>query len=1077
VLRHRRFGRLRRSAGLGIGILTLVLPAFAGAQAPTGVILGLIVDPTGGILRDVAIVVVNEDTAARRVTTTGPTGRFEVGSLPPGPYRVEATMTGYRPAVRSGLLLQVNQQAFVSLTLELGPFVTAVVVRAPASAVNGYSATVGTVIDQQKLVDLPLNGRDFFQLAALVPGALPAAEGSQNANEGGAVSLNGAREQSNNFLLDGIDNNNLVLNQVVVHPSVDAVEEFKVQSSSYSAEFGRSGGAQFNFVTRSGSNRYSASVYEFLRNAALDARNAFDDPDRPIPQFQRNLFGGTASGPLRRDRTFFFVSVEGLRVRQALTRRATVPPLAWVNGDFSSLLTGATDPATGFDRGQLFDPRTGLPLPGNVIPATLLDPAGSAIARFYPAPDDPAALGPSVATVTPKHQLDGSQVNARIDDTIGTHARLFGRYTRAADDRFNPFDLQTDATNVPGFGHSVRNRAHSAVAAWTQVLSDTMVNDVRVGWNRSYNGLFQEHQGDDVSSALGITGLSTDPAVVGRPGSVLSGTDNLIDSVNLPQESTASTWHFVETLTWQRGDHSFKTGFDLRRFSLDFYLYLYARGQFTYAGLSGNSLADLLLGVPVTALRQDPAVDALTNLRTTSFSGFFQDDWRVRSDLTLNLGVRYEFNQPITDTEDRFSIPDLENPDGGFLQAGANGIPRAGYDADVNNVAPRIGAAWRPFNDERTVVRGAYGVFYDVGIANANVLPRLNPPYFALNLALGPLDLNDAFSGPAIPLTVANGIADDYRDGVYQHWNVNVQRAMRPELVLDVGYFGSRGRSLLRRRDRNQGPEGGPPVSNPAFGPAVFSESTARSAYRALQVRLERQATRNVSFLAAYTWAHSRDDASSLFGSTAAGGPLGGVPQNSADPEAEWAPSDFDAPHRFAASVIWDLPLGADRKWLSEPGLARAIAGDWQVAAILTLQSGRPFTVYYGASANYSGTDNGANGGPGFDRPNQIGDPEVSRPSPAQWFNPAAFVPPSNSFGAVGRNTLRGDGVNNVDLAFYKSLPTGRDGRLQVRIEIFNVFNANFYALPVGDLTKTNAGSVTRASDARQIQLALKLLF
>ena len=290
--------QLRLPSGASHGALILLLTcATAVAQTPTGTILGRVIDATGGVLVDVSVTVVNERTGAQRLVSTGPTGHFEAGALPPGDYRVEAAFAGYRPAVRAGIVLQVNQQAFVEIALDLGAFTEGVIVRAPAPAIDGFTATVGTVIDKAKLVDLPLNGRDIFQLSALVTGALPAAEGSQNANEGGAVSLNGAREQSNNFLLDGIDNNNMVMNQMVIHPSLDAVEEFKVQSSSYGAEFGRSGGAQFNFVTRSGSNAYTASAYEFMRHAVLDARNAFDDPSRPIPPFERHQFGGTLRGP------------------------------------------------------------------------------------------------------------------------------------------------------------------------------------------------------------------------------------------------------------------------------------------------------------------------------------------------------------------------------------------------------------------------------------------------------------------------------------------------------------------------------------------------------------------------------------------------------------------------------------------------------------------------------------------------------------------------------------------------------------------------------------------------------------
>ena len=1061
---------------VAVTLVTGLLSGSSSAQTSAGTILGVVTDSTGGVLKGVRVRIVNEGTALYREATTQGEGTFEIPLLPPGTYTIEAELSAYRPAIRRGIALQVNQRAFVPMTLELGPFTDEIVVRGGASVLDSHSSTVGTVIDHTKIVELPLNGRDFFQLSTLVTGTQPGAEGSQNSNEGGAVSVNGAREQSNNFLLDGVDNNNLVSNQIVIQPSIDAVQEFKIQSSTYAAEFGRSGGAQFNFVTRSGSNQFRASAYEFLRNAALDAKNVFDDREQKIPPFQRNLFGATVGGPLRRDRLFVFGNYEGTRVRQTLTRVATVPPRAWVNGDFSALLTGEVDPATGQDVGQLIDPRTGMPVPGNILTPSLTDPAGAAIAAFYPPPDDPDDTGPGAATVAMKHRADVDQLTLRLDQNLRAADQLFARYNWSGDERFNPFDLQTESTNVPGFGNSSQTTAQSAAAGWTHVLGARAVHDLRVGWNRLGNSMFHEHRGNDVSAALGISGLLTDPVAVGRPGVVLGITDDLIEPVNLPQESTAATLQYLQSLTWLRGSHTVKAGADIRRFALDFYLDLYARGQFTFAGISGNPIADLLMGTAVAAVRQNPSLNSLTNLRTTAVNVYFQDDWAVRRDLTLNLGVRYEFNRPVTDTLDRFSVPDLDDPGGRFVQVGTEGIPRAGYNADTNNVAPRLGFAWRP-SGEGMVIRGGYGVFYDVGIANANVLTRLNPPHFALDLALGPVPLRDAFSGQALPLTVANGIAPDYRDAFYQHWNVNVQRELTRGLVVDAGYFGSSGHNLLRRLDLNQGPAGGPAARNPAFGPAVISDSSASSRYHALQVRVERRLSDGLSLLGAYTWSRSRDDGSSLFGSTAAGGPLGGAPQNSFDPDAEWAPSDFDSPHRLAMSVVWEVPAGPGKRFLSEPGLAAAVLGGWQLSGIGVLQSVRPFTVYYGASVNYSGSSNGANGGPGFDRPNQSGNPALSDPTPARWFDTGVFTPPVNAFGTVGRNTLRGDGFNNLDVAAAKLIGGPGGFRAQVRIEVFNALNTPFFFLPVADLTKANAGAVTRAGDARQIQLGLKIYF
>lgn len=1065
---------------LGSCAIAFLISAPAASQTSSGTILGTVRDSSGSVLPGVTVRVVNVGTNVTRDLVTSDVGDYEAPLLPPGEYRVEAELTDFKTAVREGIHLLVNQRAQVDLTMEVGTISEQVVVRADAPFVDTQSAAVGTVVDNKKIVELPLNGRDFFQLSTLVPGAVPPAEGSQNATQGGAVSVNGAREQSNNFLLDGIDNNDLAINQIVIPPSVDAVEEFKVQSSTYSAEFGRNGGGQFNYVTKSGTNTWRFAGYEFLRNAALDAKNFFDDENRDIPQFQRNLFGGTVGGPIQRDKLFFFGNYEGTRIRQAFTRIATVPPTAWVNGDFSSLLTGEIEPTTGLDTGQLFDPRTGLPIPGNVIPPSLMDSAGAEIAKFYPAPDDASATEPSGATVAPIGRNDINQFTIKVDQNAGTKGNIFYRYSLWDEDRFNAFDPLSDPTNVPGFGSSTLNRGQSLAIGWTVPIGNTALNDFRFGFNRLSGGIFQEHQGDDVSSALGITGLLTDPKDVGRPGVTLGITDALIEATNLPQERKDNTYQFIDTFTWIHGKHSLKAGVDVRRFQLNFFLDIIARGNFIFTGaLSGvpfgNPIAELLMGSPTVALRQDPTKNTNTNIRSTAVNGYVQDDWKIADDVTLNLGLRYDFNQPPYDTEDRFSVPDFDSPDGGFIPVGTQGIPRAGFKADKNNFAPRIGIAWRPFHDAKTVVRGGYGVFYDSGILNLNLLPRLNPPNFALDLVVPAPSLKDAFSGDAFPVTLLNGIDASYHDGYYQQYSVGVQRELIPNLMLDVAYVGARGRDLQVFRDTNQGPPGGgePFVLDPNFGPAQIAFAQGRSDYHSVQVRLERRFVNGLSVLSAYTWSRSRDNASALFGSHASSG----APQNSFDLDAEYGPSDFDAPNRWVLSYVWELPVGKGRRFLDRDDVLAAIFGNWEFAGIISLQSARPFTVSYGTAANFSGTDNGSNGGIGFDRPNQTGNPEISNPGPDGWFDPNAFTPPDNTFGTVGRNTLRGDTFNNVDLAFYKNIGVGDRGRVQVRIEVFNAFNNTFFFLPVADLTNANAGKPVHAADARQVQLGLKINF
>jgi hypothetical protein len=1043
--------------------------AAASAQAPTGVVLGTITDATGQILQGAGVVAVNARTGAERRTTTDATGRYEIPLLPPGTYRVEAEFRGFRKAIREGIELQVDHDAVVDVTLEVGPFGQSVLVVASAPLLDVRSAGLGTVVDNRKVVELPLNGRDFFQLSTLVPGVVPQVEGSQNAAAGGAVSIDGAREQSNNFLLDGVDNNDQAINQIVVRPVMDAVEEFKVQTTTYAAEYGRSGGGQFNFVTKSGTNTWRSSAYEFLRNASLDARNRFDDPDAPIPPFKRNQFGATVGGPLQRDRWFVFGNYEGQRVRKAFTRVATVPPVSWRNGDFSGLLTGHVDPRTGLDSGQLFDPRTGMPVPDNRIAPSAMSPAGAALAAFYPLPDDPNAPGPSGATVAPVGLNDVNQALVKVDRVAGGR-QVFARYSLANESQFNPFDPFIDPTNVPGFGSDVHTRGQNLAAGLTHVLSDRAVFELRLGFNRFTSAIIQEHQDDDVTGRLGIRGVAEGPGQTGRPGILLGILDPLSAPYNTPQDRRGTTLQAAGSVTWLRGPHSLRAGGDIRQFDLDFFLDLFARGSFTFVGLSGNPFADLLMGVPFVSLRQNPDAVSDTRLRTRALTAYLQDDWKIGQHLTLNLGLRYELTQPPYEAENRFSFPDLAS--GTFVQAGTQGVPRAGYGWDRNDLAPRIGAAWQPFGRADTVVRGGYGVFYDAGILNLNTLPRYNPPQFGFDIVVGPRPLEDAFGSGVSAFNQVNTIETPFKDAFYHEFSISVQRELQPDLLVEAAYVGSRGRNLPIFIDLNQGRAGGPPFPNPAFGPVIAASSSGRSNYDALQLRVERRFVRGFSLLGAYTLSRSRDVASSLFGVNAASV----VPQDSANLDAEWGPSDFDTPQRLAVSTIWELPLGAGRRFLDGRGALTRVLSNWEVAAIGAFQSGRPFTVHYGPSVNFSGTSNGSNGGPGRDRPNQTGNPKVANPTAAEWFDPAAFTPAVGAFGDVGRNSLRGDGLANVDVGLHRRWPFG-SRFVQVRLEVFNLFNSVHYFLPVSDLANASAGQVLRAADARQVQLGLKLQF
>ncbi len=733
------------------------------------------------------------------------------------------------------------------------------------------------------------------------------------------------------------------------------------------------------------------------------------------------------------------------------------------------MLSGVNDPGTGLDTGQLVDPRAAEPFPGNVIPASMIDQAGAGILDFYPLPDDPSATGPSGAIGAAVGRNTGHQFTVRADQPLVSGDRFFYRYSLWDTRGSTPFDTLQGATNVPGFGNLFEGRGQGLAVGWTAGRS--IINDFRFGYNRSQVLVVSENTGDDVSSRLGIRGLRTDPIAVGRPGVQLGITDPLSDPINLPQGRVVTTVQFDDSLSWIRGRHSFKTGGGIRIPRVDAFLDFASRGVFVFSGQSGNPIADLLLGAPTLAQRVNPESSTDGELRTFSIGGYLQDDWRISDDVTLNLGVRYDFNRPVHEAQDRYSIPDLDNPDGGYIRVGTQGIPRGRYDADKNNLAPRLGVAWTPFGSSRSVFGAGYGLYPDSGVLNPNVLPRYNPPFFSLDLVLDPPSLTDAFSGTNLPVSFAVGVDEDYRDGYYHQFSAGVQHEPAPHLLLDVAYVGSRGRNLQLGLDANQGPPGGPPVRNPAFGPALLISTCGESSYDSMQVRVERRFVNGFTFLSAYTWSRSRDIGSAWQALSSA---FPSLPQNSFDLDAERGPSEFDSPHRWALSYIWELPFGKGKPRLNEGRLPAVILGDWELAGITTFQSGRPFSAYYGSSANFSGTSNGANGGMGFDRPNQTGDPVLRDPDPRLWFDPGAFTPPDNTFGDVGRNTLRGAGTQNFDIALYKNVKLGEHKIIQLRVEFFNAFNTPHFFLPVNDLTSANAGRVLGANDSRQIQFGLK---
>jgi len=1067
----------------------VVLPLYS--TDPTGSITGTVTDPSGAVVAKAHIIVRNEGTNATRVAESNEDGDYTVALLAPGHYRVSVEKPGFRRSARGDVILDVEQTARVDFPLQVGIVNEEVTVTDTPPLVQTDTSTLGQVVNGRAVHELPLNERNFLSFALLVPGSQVPVEGSQNSTQGGAVSVNGAREQSNNFLLEGVDNNDPYINQYVALPSIDAIQEFKVQSSSYAAEFGRSGGAQVNVILKSGTNEFHGGVFEFLRNRHMDAKNFFDFPAcaastvpgacGEIPRFDRNQFGGTIGGPLRRDNTFFFGSYEGLRLRQATTREATVPSQVERQEALAS------------------------------VPAAFVNPSGLAVFNLLPAANVGADLANSNTFVSSPvirnaENLAVIKVDHHVSpaDSISTHYALFD------ENRFNPFDPVNAFTSLPGYGSYTLNNGQNAGLSWTHVFTSSAINQFLVGFNRMRGGVLQQHHGVDVSAQLGFPGVLTNPADLGYPNINLLGFDGIGEPVNYPQDRHDTTLHLSDTLARIWGRHQFKFGGDIRDIQVNNYLDFVSRGDwFFQGGTSGSSLAalaQLLSGVPDYAIAVKG--DTFNSLRSTGMNYYIQDDIHVVPRLLLNVGLRYEFNSPPVETHNRFSVPDLSPnsaacspvPDCQFIQAGTNGIPRATYHPTFTDFAPRIGVAWRPLKTERFVVRSAYGIFYDVGIFNISILPRANPPFYDLSFFpnSGTNTIQDILTQPGLAIVQPNRIAPDFRDGYMQQWNVDLQYELGPYWMVDLAYVGSKGTHLSDVRDLNQ--------TNPATGLAPYLqfssilnvESGANSLYNSLQFRSERRVGRDLAFLAAYTYSKSMDDASSVFGGSVGSG----LPQDSQDLRADRALSDFNAKHRAALSFVYDLPMA--QKLAKHSGPHKSLLKNWQASGILTAQSGSPFTVNLAAAQ--SGSAIVAFGNPY--RPDLVTNPFKPGPvpanpnpachsttsqggvaadtvqQPASWFNTCAFAePPAGQFGDAGRNILLGPGTANLDFSLVKSIPFRTEGhRLQLRGEFFNLFNHPNFDIPNHVFGASTFGEVFSENaygnkPPRQIQVGLKYIF
>jgi outer membrane receptor protein involved in Fe transport len=1000
-------------------------------------------------------------------------------------YSVTAEKQGFKTIELDTVLLEVNQKLRLDLTAQVGQTQESITVTGSASQVQSNDASVGYRLDNQSIKTLPLDGRNVVSLVTLGPGAIPRQLGGfthdviNDVQENrGAVALNppinGARSTMNIFLLDGALNTDLNVHAIAITPPLESVQEFRIQTSLPSAEFAQSGGGIGDVVTRSGGQKFHGSGFEFFRNEAMDARNLFDDPTLARPVFRQNQFGGSIGGPLKIPATFIFATYEGVRAREAKSALNIVPDAALRSGDFSS-------------RSPIFNPFKIDPVTGqrqqfanNVIPPNLIDPiARKFLDMFEPLPNRPDATS-NYLDATPNDNVRDN-VSVRIDHELRDHSRIFGRYT-INDDRNRlassfperPTDERVKAQQIV-LGHSL------AGASW--------VNELRLSFTRlSVLDIPESAFQADIIRQLGITDFPSDPANFGLPFFEVADFSMVTDSTITPQTQRDSFWHLSEGLTLVRGPHALKFGAQFVRFQLNYLQSELSRGEYNFTGAftsnpastdsTGDAFADFLLGLPQSTNRS--IGNAQAYLRQTTAAGYAQDDWRITNRLTLNLGLRYEYFSPFSETRSNLLNLDYSNlPKPPTLKRSTSAV-----EPNTRNIAPRIGLAWSPslapLAHRDFVIRAGYGIYFSPEIAKESYDLVRN----------GILNQSNQTDGTAAPvLTIANGFPQSSSTGLpsyfgldphaatpyMQQWSLGVQQRLPFGIISEVAYVGSKGTHLGRSRTFNtpahiETRENLPPRPGdlqslrtfPELGGLIQREHSSSSSYNSLQFKAQKQMSQRLGLLASFVWSKSIDDSDSvlngLFDSITA--------QDERNLRLERGLSFFNVGRRVSVGFLYNVP---------RPPHLKALLADWSLSGILTLQDGTPVNpVYFATDFANSGTMN---------RPNVVPGQSVTLPrsqrSADVFFNTAAFSDPKPfTFGDAGRDTIPGPGNNLLDLALLRRVHIREAGTIEFRAEIFNFFNHPNYGIP-GPYPDFGPffGKIFSTGDPRRIQLGLRFDF
>jgi hypothetical protein len=1138
---------------LWLAFLLLLLPASdrLNAQAINAQLQGTVMDNQGAGISGASITVRNTATGITRVVKADDQGRYQAPNLQPGPYEVTVEAQGFSHKVFSGITLNVGDVQRLDAPVDVGSQSESVDVTAGESLMQTQTSSNGTLVDNKQVVELPLANRQFYSLALLSPAAFQPAQNSTLGFRGG-INIAGATEISNQFTVNGIYDNDMGVAQPSFRPSVEVIQEFRLLTGVYSAEYGRMSGGQVVIITKSGTNSFHGSGYEFIRNQVTDAKPYFTALGASTPAFKQNTFGGTVGGPIWRDRTFFFFGYEGQRIRQAVTAQATVPTSDMLNGAFN---TGEI----------LYNPGTGAPLtpvtPGTTSYnlATALAGtrnfqwgstgavAGQTIARLgFPTPTISTALGKLPTnnyTFQETRTENMNEFTARADHRFSDKDSINGSFNLFKDPAFEPSNSLCSSYVLPNFGCFTNQISTLVNVTYDRIITPNVFNDLRLGFQRLQQPRVQQDDTTIGSAYSGLPGGSyfTQPGYannLGLPNTSVSGYATVGGATNLPQNRWDNHYQIADTITWNHGAHTFKAGVDLLLARSTNVITSSGRGAFVvndasivganstasstpHLGSTGDSLADLLLGLTYTSTVGPTAGTVYMNFQSEHF--FVLDDWKVKPNLTLNLGMRYEVDAPVYSPNNSLSNFDL--PTQQFLQVGTNGYTKGLYKGDYNNIAPRIGFSWQPYNSESTVIKGATGIFYNTPLLyNQFLTDGTQAPFrfvstyttaasVAATDTVNTISMAAPFSVPnttVLPPCVTGGqtscaatlsplsINPNYRTPYLTEWSIGVQQSMTKSMVFESTYFGSKGTKLPLSISLN--------VVNPAtyavgtrapnqsdrpypnFSVLSSQDTRGDSEFHSWQNSLKQTYTNGVTFILAYTFSKSIDGGGGIGSSSNSSG----NPQNPYNLRADRGLSDFDVRHRVVFSPVAELPFGRNKAYLNH-GLSSAILGGFQLSGIFSFQTGRPFTVS-DSSTNNSGYYGNA------DRPNVIANPNssvntatgVKTHTVAQWFNTAAFqlapafkitngvVTQVGQFGNAGRNTVAGPAYTDLDLTLSRNFHIWERVGGQFRAESFNVFNhPNFFnPLTTGvQLGAQGFGAITQANTPRDMQFSMRILF